>query len=141
MGWIAGARLIVLAFVGPIATIFLLGGTLFFKPEMITEALGYLWSAFAQEFLLCSIFANNMSRLDLLRGNLRVPLLAGLLFGAFHYHPMNFAWPQTPFMMGFTALMGFTLTFYFLKYRFLWPVIALHAIGFPMLEEWINPLL
>lgn len=140
-GWIAGAGLIVLAFAGPVVTTLLLGGTLFFTPELVTEAFGYLWSAFAQEFLLCSIFANNLSRLNLLRGNLRIPILAGLVFGLLHFKPVNISWPQSTFMMGFTALMGFTLTFYFLKYRFIWPVIMLHAIGFPMVAYWIDPLL
>jgi len=140
-GWLGAVGLLVLAFVGPAVITLLFGGSLTFKLSMITDGLGYAWSAFAQEFILCSIAANALAKTKTLRGVWRVPILAGALFGLAHLLPEGFHWPHTPFMMAFTALMGFTVTFYFLKFRNLWPIVALHAIGFPMAQEWLDPLL
>ena len=140
-GRIAGVGLVVLAFVGPATVAFILGGRLSFSLSMVVSGLGYVWSAFAQEFLLCSILANTLARTRPLRGAWRVPALAGGFFGLAHLLPEGFHWPHIPLMMAFTALMGFTVVFYFLRFRNLWPIVALHAIGFPMLTEWVNPII
>jgi len=139
-GRIAGAGLVVLAFAGPATLAFILGGRLSFSLSMVVSGLGYVWSAFAQEFLLCSILANALARTRLFRGAWRVPAFAGVVFGLAHLLPEGFHWPHTPLMMGFTALVGFTVVFYFLRFRNLWPIVALHAIGFPMLTEWVDPV-
>ena len=69
-------------------------------------------------------------KLPYLRGQWRLPLLLGVLFCLAHLPmPGQCLW-EIPLQVLATFPLGFVAAYYFLRFRTILPLVALHAIGF-----------
>lgn len=135
----AGFLLLVTAVASLAAISIALGVGPAFKPGYISEAIEYLLSAFPQQFFLCSVGLLTLSRLPLFQGSWRLPLAVGLAFSLAHFWtPSRVPGIVIPFQMLLTFPMGFVAAYYFLKFRSILPLIAIHAIVYPLLVDWIE---
>jgi len=118
-----------------------LGGTLYFDSVWILHTIDYLYGAFPQQFALCSVAVVQMERLPKLRGNWRIPLLAGCIFLLAHIYTI--IRDPTSFNLQFMGLMvlGTAVVYYFLRYRTIVPIVVLHAIIFIMNVNLVDPYL
>jgi hypothetical protein len=114
-------------------------GRLSFEPFYITQMLEYILSAFPQQFILCSVGLGALSTLRPFRGLWRLPLLVGVLFSLAHFWtPARIPGTFVPIQMPLTLVAGFCAAFYFLKFRSILPLTAIHAIIYPLLHNWIE---
>lgn len=114
-------------------------GTLSFEPAYITQMVEYIPAAFPQQFVMCSVGLATLSTLRPLRGLWRLPLVVGLLFSLAHFWtPARIPGTIIPIQMILTFPAGFFAAFYFLKFRSILPLTAIHAIMYPLLYHWIE---
>lgn len=120
---------------GGIAT----AGTLSFEPAYVTQMVEYIPAAFPQQFVMCSVGLVMLSTLRPLRGLWRLPLAVGLLFSLAHFWtPAHIPGTIIPIQTLLTFPAGFFAAFYFLKFRSILPLTAIHAISYPLLYNWIE---
>lgn len=120
---------------GGIAT----AGRLAFEPAYVTQMVNYIPGAFPQQFAMCSVGLATLAALPLFRGLWRLPLAVGLIFSLLHFWtPARIPGTIIPLQMVLTFPAGFFVTLYFLKFRSILPLIAIHAIVYPLLHNWIE---
>ena len=116
-----------------------LSGNLVFEPYYIAQMIEYIPAAFPQQFAMCSLGLATLATLKPFRGLWRLPLVVGLVFSLAHFWtPARISGTIIPLQMVLTFPAGFICTFYFLKYRNILPLTALHAIIYPLLHNWIE---
>lgn len=114
-------------------------GRLSFESFYITQMLEYILAAFPQQFVLCSVGLATLATLRPFRGSWRLPLLVGVLFCLAHFWtPARIPGTFVPIQMPLTLVAGFGASFYFLKFRSILPLTAIHAIVYPLLHNWIE---
>ena len=114
-------------------------GRLSFRPEYVTQMIEYIAAAFPQQFVLCSIGLVTLETLRPFRGAWRLPLAVGLGFCLAHFWtPARFPGTIIPIQMPLTFVAGFVASFYFLKFRSILPLTVIHAIVYPLLNNWIE---
>lgn len=136
---LAGLVLLVAA-VGTLAVIAtMVGGRPSFEWAFLTQAVEYVLSAFPQQFFMCSVGLTTLAALRPFQGAWRLPLAVGLAFSLAHFWtPSRVPGTVVPFQMLLTFPMGFFAAFYFLKFRNILPLTAIHAISFPLLVGWVE---
>lgn len=116
---------------------FAYGQPLSFDISYIFRMTDYVSGAFPQQFVLCSILLVSLEKMPALRGVWRIPLLCGFLFFAAHlwglfYDPSKFSL----FSLNLIT-MGIAVTAYFLWFRTIIPIVALHAFVFVLSTKWL----
>lgn len=138
----AGLGLLAVA-VGTLAiTSFWVGGRPDFDISLLARAIEYILSGFPQQFVLCSIGLASLATFPALRGTWRLPLAVGLVFSLGHF------WAEkrvpgsvAPLQMLLTFPAGFFAAYYFLRFRSILPLTAIHAISYPLLVNWVEKYL
>ncbi len=113
------------------------GGAPTFEFGYIFRMIDYVSGAFPQQFLFFAVGIVNLEKLSFLRGNWRLPLLMGVTFAAGHLFDIKYIW-GIPTAILVTLPMGFGVTYYFLRFRTIIPIVAFHAIGFVLLTNWVE---
>ena len=116
-----------------------LSGRLPLDPGYVAQMVEYIPAAFPQQFVMCSIGLATLATLKPFRGSWRLPLVVGLVFSLAHFWtPARISGTIIPLQMVLTFPAGFICSFYFLKYRNILPLTALHAVIYPLLHNWIE---
>lgn len=116
-----------------------LAGRLSFEPSYATQMIEYIPAAFPQQFFMCSVGISALATLHPFRGLWRLPLAVGLLFSLAHFWtPARIPGTIVPVQMLITFPAGFFAAFYFLKFRNILPLTAIHAVAYPLLHNWIE---
>jgi len=126
--------------VGILAAIGLkVAGHLSFEPSYAPQMFEYLLSAFPQQFVLCSVGLATLAALRPFQGAWRLPLAVGFAFSLAHFWtPTGIPGTMIPIQMPLTFAAGFFAASYFLKFRSILPLTAIHAISYPLLHNWIE---
>ncbi len=137
--FLSGLVLLAIA-VGVLAAIgFKVAANLSFEPAYGTQMFEYILSAFPQQFVMCSVGLATLAALRPFQGAWRLPLTVGLVFSLAHFWtPASVPGTRVPIQMPLTFVAGFFATFYFLKFRSILPLTAIHAISYPLLHNWIE---
>ena len=113
-------------------------GSLSFELSYVFRMIDYVSGAFPQQFLVFAVGVVNMEKFPLLRGQWRLPLLLGTIFCLGHlFMPIHYLW-GLPAPVLVTFPLGFFATWYFLRFRTIIPLVAVHAIGFILLSNWVD---
>lgn len=116
-----------------------LTGTIRFEARYISQMVEYIPAAFPQQFVMCSIGLATLATLPTFRGLWRLPLFVGLIFSLAHFWtPARIPGTIIPIQMLLTFPAGFLAAFYFIKFRSILPLTAIHAITYPLLHNWIE---
>ncbi len=138
-GVLTGAALLLLAVAIPAALGVAVAGRLSFRPSYVSEMIEYIPSAFPQQFFLCSVVLATLATLRPFRGLWQLPLAVGLLFSLAHFWtPARIPGTIVPIQLVLTFPAGFFAAFYFLKFRTILPLTAIHAICYPLLHNWVE---
>jgi hypothetical protein len=105
-------------------------GKVSLDPELFSKMVLYIQGAFPQQFLLFGLVFGNLSKLPVLCGRFSLPIVGGLFFAALHLH--------APFQMIGTFVLGFVCITFFLHFRTILPLIAMHAYLQPLNAFWIR---
>ena len=117
----------------------IVAGSLVFKAFYLTQMVEYIPAAFPQQFFMCSVGLATLATLRPFSGTWRLPLLVGLLFSLAHFWtPARIPGTIVPIQMLLTFPAGFFAAFYFLRFRNILPLTAIHAIAYPLLHNWIE---
>lgn len=113
-------------------------GSLPFEIGYIFRMVDYVSGAFPQQFLVFAVGVTNAEKIPFLRGQWRLPLILGTLFCLAHLPmPSQSLW-GIPVQILATFPLGFVATYYFLRFRTILPLVAIHAIGFILLTNWVG---
>lgn len=116
-----------------------ISGSLDFEPGYVSQMVEYIPAAFPQQFVMCSVGLAFLARLKPFHGAWRLPLVVGLVFSLAHFWtPARIIDTIIPLQMVLTFPAGFLAAFYFLKFRTILPLTAIHAIAYPLLHNWIE---
>jgi len=122
-----------------VAGTILANGTLSFEPAYVSQMIEYIPAGFPQQFVMCSIGLAALSTLRAFRGSWRLPLAVGVVFSLAHFWtPARIPGTIVPVQMILTLPAGFFAAFYFLKFRTIVPLTAIHAVMYPLLHNWIE---
>ena len=119
-----------------------LRGALSFHVAYFFRMIDYVPGAFPQQFLVFAIGLATLEKIPILRGLWRLPLLTGVLFALGHFwSPAHFPGTAIPLQVLGTFPMGFLAAWYFLRFRTIILLTALHAILFVLMVNWIEKYL
>lgn len=96
----------------------------------------YLIGAFPQQFVMCSVGLVSMAKLHMFRGIWRLPLFVGFAFFLAHFALPGKSLADVPLELATLFPGGFLAACYFLKFRSMLPLTALHAILYIFLSTW-----
>lgn len=114
------------------------GRTMSFDIAYLFRMTDYVSGAFPQQFVLCSILLVSLEKMPALRGAWRIPLLCGFLFFAAHLWALVYD-PSKFFLFSLNLIpMGIVVTAYFLRFRTIIPILALHAFVFVLSTNWLE---
>ena len=118
---------------------YLLAGTLSFESRYITEMVEYIPAAFPQQFVLCSVVLTSLATLPVFQGKWRLSIVVGVAFSLAHFWtPARIPGTFIPVQMLITLPAGFGAALYFLTYRNILPLTAIHAVFYPLMHHWIE---
>lgn len=116
-----------------------LTGRLDFEPSYVPRMVEYIVGAFPQQFFMCSVGLVFLAKLRPFRGMWRIPLAVGLVFSLAHFWtPARIPGTIIPIQMVIVFPAGFVCAFYFLKFRNILPLTAIHAIAYVLLHNWVE---
>lgn len=116
-----------------------LSGKLSFEPSYVPRMFDYIVGAFPQQFFMCSVGLVTLAKLRPFHGLWRLPLAVGIVFSLAHFWtPAHFPGTIVPIQMAITLPAGFAVTLYFLKFRNILPLTAIHAIFYILLHNWVE---
>ena len=116
-----------------------IAGTLSFEASYIPKMIEYVVGAFPQQFFMCSVGLVSLAKLRIFRGLWRLPLVVGVLFSLAHWWtPAKLPGTCIPIQMILTLPAGFGCVLYFLKFRSIIPLTAMHAIVYVLLHNWVE---
>ncbi len=116
-----------------------LTGRLDFEPSYVPRMIEYIVGAFPQQFVMCSVGLVFLSKLKPFRGAWRLPLAVGIVFSLAHFWtPAHIPGTIVPLQMVLVLPAGFVCAFYFLKFRSILPLTAIHAIAYVLLHNWVE---
>lgn len=113
------------------------GRALSFDISYIFRMTDYVAGAFPQQFVLCSILLVSLEKMPPLRGAWRMPLLCGVLFFVAHLWAIVHDPSKLTLFSLNLILMGVVVTAYFLRFRTIIPIVALHAFVFVLTTNWL----
>lgn len=114
-----------------------LAGKLGFEPSYVPRMIDYVVGAFPQQFLMCSVGLVSLAKLRVFRGMWRLPLAVGIVFSLAHWWtPAKIPGTCIPIQMVLTFPAGVGCVLYFLKFRTIVPLTAIHAIVYILLHNW-----
>jgi hypothetical protein len=96
----------------------------------------YIVGAFPQQFVMCSVGLVSLAKLPLFRDNWRLPLAVGFAFCLAHFTLPGKSLSVVPQELVTLFPAGFLAACYFLKFRNILPLTALHAILYILLSSW-----
>lgn len=99
-----------------------------FDIHLIGEMVAYTEGAFPQQFLIFGMVCGNLLKLPIFSRGLRLPILAGILFSAGHWH--------APYQMFGTMFLGFFCVYFYMRFKNIFPLILMHACLYPLYEAW-----
>jgi hypothetical protein len=118
-----------------------ISGMVQFEIHYVVQIIDYVTDAFLQQFIIFAIGVVSFEkRFPRLRNKWRLPLLLGILFTLGHLYDIKFLW-GIPIPVLIIFPLGFFATYYFQRFRTILPLIAIHAIGYVFLSNWIVELL
>jgi hypothetical protein len=116
-----------------------LTGMLDFEPSYLPRMVEYIVGAFPQQFVMCSVGLVFLTKFRAFRGMWRLPLAVGLVFSLAHFWtPARIPGTIVPLQMVLVFPAGFVCAFYFLKFRNILPLTAIHAIVYVLLHNWVE---
>lgn len=137
--WGTGLLLLALSAALLATTGYLLAGTLSFESRYITEMVEYIPAAFPQQFVLCSVVLTSLATLPVFQGKWRLSIVVGVAFSLAHFWtPARIPGTFIPVQMLITLPAGFGAALYFLTYRNILPLTAIHAVFYPLMHHWIE---
>lgn len=114
-----------------------LAGKLSFEPSYVPRMIEYVVGAFPQQFFMCSVGLVSLAKLRVFRGTWRLPLAVGVVFSLAHWWtPAKIPGTPIPIQMVLTFPAGVACVLYFLKFRSIVPLTAIHAIVYVLLHNW-----
>lgn len=136
---LVGVLLFVFA-VTPLAlTGMLVAGGVDWRGHYFPDMINYIFGAFPQQFAMCSVGLVMLAKLPVFRGRWRLPLLVGLVFSLAHWWtPALIPGTIIPAQMVLTFPVGFVCAWYFLTFRTILPLTAMHAILYVLLRNWVE---
>jgi hypothetical protein len=96
----------------------------------------YIIGASSQQFVMCSVGLVTLAKLPFFRGIWRLPLAVGLAFCLAHFALPGKSLSVVPRELAILLPTGFLAACYFLKFRSILPLTALHAILYILLSSW-----
>jgi hypothetical protein len=116
-----------------------LTGRLDFEPAYAPRMVEYIVGAFPQQFFMCSVGLVFLTKIRAFRGMWRIPLAVGLVFSLAHFWtPARIPGTIIPIQMVLVFPAGFAAAWYFLRFRSILPLAAIHAIGYVLLHNWVE---
>jgi ABC-type Fe3+ transport system permease subunit len=107
-----------------------------FDVSYLPRMADYIVGAFPQQFVMCSVGLVSLARLPVFHGNWRLPLAVGFAFCFAHFALPGKSWATILFELAILTPAGILAAGYFLKFRSILPLTALHAILFVLLSTW-----
>ncbi len=137
--WGTGLLLLALSAALLAATGYLLAGSLTFESRYVTEMVEYIPAAFPQQFVLCPVVLASLATLPMFRDRWRLSIAIGVAFSLAHFWtPARIPGTIIPIQMLITLPAGFGAALYFLTYRNILPLAAIHAVFYPLMHHWIE---
>lgn len=137
--WLVFVLLLGLSVVSLAACGTLISGSVAFIPAHPAQMIEYIPAAFPQQFVLCSILLASLATLPAFRGQWRLPLFVGVLFSIAHFWtPARIPGTIVPVQMLITLPAGAGAAWYFLCFRSILPLTAIHAVFYPLMHYWIE---
>ncbi|MFM1918492.1 MAG: hypothetical protein RLZZ303_126 [Candidatus Hydrogenedentota bacterium] len=119
-----------------------LEGEITFRVSYLFNMVNYLPAAFPQQFFLCSVGLATLSKLKVFRGQWRLPLLVGILFGLAHFWtPVHLPDSSFPISVVATIPMGYFAAYYFLHFRTIIPLTIWHVVLYVLMVNWVQRFL
>lgn len=118
---------------------FMVAKGLTWEGRYVTAMVQYLAAAFLQQFFMCSVGIVTLEQVRMLQGRWRIPLVVGLIFAAAHFWtPHRIPGTFIPVQVPLTFPVGFLVSWYFLRFRTIVPLVVLHAILYVLLNRWVE---
>lgn len=108
------------------------------EPAYLARMAYYVIGAFPQQFVMCSVGLESLAKLPVFRGLWRLPLAVGLAFFLAHFALPGKSLSDVPLEFAILFPGGFLAAGYFLKFRSILPLTALHAILYILLATWTS---
>jgi len=109
-----------------------------FEPSYVPRMIEYLTGAFPQQFAMCSVGLVSLAKLRPFRNPWLLALAVGLAFCLVHFLPPLKSWSTILLELATLFPAGFVAAAYFLKFRNMLPLTALHAILYVFLSSWTS---
>ena len=109
-----------------------------FEPSYVWRMIEYITGAFPQQFVMCSVGLVSLAKLRLFRNTRVLALAVGLAFCLAHFVLPGKGLSTILLELATLFPAGFLAASYFLKFRNILPLIALHVILFVFLSSWTS---
>lgn len=106
------------------------------EPSYVPRMVDYLVGAFPQQFVMCSVVLVSLAKLRPFRNTWGLALAVGLAFCLAHFVQPGKSMSTILLELGTLFPAGFVASSYFLKFRNILPLTAIHAILFIFLTSW-----
>ena len=107
-----------------------------FEPSYVPRMVDYIVGAFPQQFVMCSVGLVSLAKLRPFRNTWMLALAVGLAFCLAHFLLPGKALSTMLLELATLFPAGFLAAGYFLKFRNLLPLTAMHATLFVLLSSW-----
>ena len=107
-----------------------------FEVSYVPRMVDYIVGAFPQQFVMCSIGLVSLAKLRFFRGLWRLPLAVGIAFCVAHFALPGKSSSTMLHELAILTPAGFLAASYFLRFRSILPLTALHAILYIFLSTW-----
>jgi hypothetical protein len=107
-----------------------------FEPSYVPRMVDYIVGAFPQQFVMCSVGLVSLAKLRPFRNTWMLALAVGLAFCLAHFLLPGKALSTMLLELATLFPAGFLAAGYFLKFRNLLPLTAMHAALFVLLSSW-----
>jgi len=107
-----------------------------FEPSYVARMVDYTVGAFPQQFVMCSVGLVSLSKLRLFRNPWMLAFAVGLTFCLAHFALPGKGISTIPQELATLFPAGFLAAGYFLTFRNILPLTALHAVLYVFLSTW-----
>ena len=109
-----------------------------FEPSYLPRMVDYIVGAFPQQFVMCSVGLVSLAKLRPFRNTWVLALAVGLVFCLAHFLLPGKSLSTMLLELATLFPAGFLAASYFLKFRNILPLTAMHAILYILLSNWTS---
>ena len=109
-----------------------------FEPSYVPRMIDYITGAFPQQFVMCSVGLVSLAKLRPFRNTWGLALAVGLAFCLAHFLLPGKSLSTMLLELATLFPAGFLAASYFLKFRNILPLTAIHAILYILLSSWTS---